>query len=106
MLILTRKLGESINIGDDIKVSVLNISGLQVRIGVEAPADVIVHREEIFNKIQKENKQSSESIKKDLKGMVNIIKGKMKKKSSDINKPSITNKPDQKPNHNHNNNEM
>lgn len=96
MLILTRKLGESINIGDDIKVSVLNISGLQVRIGVEAPADVIIHREEIFNKIQEENKQSSASIKTDLKGMVNIIKKKIKKKQSNIDNPTkMINKFDQ-----------
>jgi len=67
MLILTRKLGESINIGDNIKVSVLNISGLQVRIGVEAPPDVVVHREEIFNKIQEESKQASSSIETELK---------------------------------------
>ena len=98
MLILTRKLGESINIGDDIKVSVLNISGLQVRIGVEAPADVIVHREEIFNMIQEENKQSSGSIKTEFKGMVNIIKGKMKKKTSDIDSSTKIKNSEQKPN--------
>ena len=52
MLILTRKLGESINIGEEIKVSVLGINGRQVRIGIEAPQNVVVHREEIYVKIQ------------------------------------------------------
>ena len=83
MLILTRKLGESINIGDDIKISVLNISGLQVRIGVEAPPDVIVHREEIFNKIQEENKKDTDSINTDLEEKVNISKENLKKKQCD-----------------------
>lgn len=83
MLILTRKLGESINIGDTIKVSVLNISGLQVRIGVEAPPDVVVHREEIFNKIQEESNQAHGSVKTDLNKKKNIIKGKVKKATSE-----------------------
>ena len=52
MLILTRKLGESITIGDDIRVSVLGIRGRQVRLGIDAPSSIIVHREEIYVKIQ------------------------------------------------------
>ncbi|MFJ7315247.1 carbon storage regulator CsrA [Pseudomonas sp. NPDC098747] len=47
MLILTRKVGEVLNIGDDINVTVLGVSGKQVRIGIDAPKDVAVHREEI-----------------------------------------------------------
>lgn len=58
MLILTRKIGESIMIGDDIKVNILGVRGCQVRIGFEAPEEVPVHREEIYFRIQKE-KQSS-----------------------------------------------
>ncbi len=54
MLILTRKLGESITIGDEIRVSVLGIRGRQVRLGIEAPAKVVVHREEIYVKIKTE----------------------------------------------------
>ena len=77
MLILTRKLGESINIGEDIRISVLGIHGRQVRIGIDAPLDVVVHREEIYVKIQEENRRASKSITKDLKGMVNLIKGKI-----------------------------
>lgn len=83
MLILTRKLGESINIGDDIKISVLNISGLQVRIGVEAPPDIIVHREEIFNKIKEENKKDTDSINPDSEEKLNISKENVKKKPDD-----------------------
>jgi carbon storage regulator len=78
VLILTRKLGESITIGDDIKVSVLGIRGRQVRLGIEAPTKVVVHREEIYVKIQAENRKASGSIKGDLLGMVNMIKGKIK----------------------------
>ena len=52
MLVLTRKKAESINIGNDITVTVLSVSGQQVRIGVSAPKDVIVHREEITQRIQ------------------------------------------------------
>ncbi|VVP62047.1 Translational regulator CsrA1 [Pseudomonas fluorescens] len=52
MLILTRKVGESINIGDDIKVTVLGVSGQQVRLGIDAPKEMAVHREEITQRIQ------------------------------------------------------
>jgi carbon storage regulator len=52
MLILTRKEGESINIGNDITITVLGVSGKQVRIGTSAPKDVQVHREEITQRIQ------------------------------------------------------
>ncbi len=52
MLILTRKVGESIVINDDIKVTILGVKGMQVRIGIDAPKDVQVHREEIFKRIQ------------------------------------------------------
>lgn len=78
MLILTRKLGESITIGDDIKVSVLGIRGRQVRLGIEAPARVVVHREEIYVKIQEENRKASKTMKGDLLDVVNAIKGKIK----------------------------
>ena len=54
MLILTRRIGETIIIGDDINFTVLGVKGNQVRLGVNAPKDVEVHREEIYLKIQKE----------------------------------------------------
>ncbi len=54
MLILTRRVGESLMVGDDITVTVLGVKGNQVRIGVNAPRDVAVHREEIYQRIQED----------------------------------------------------
>ena len=59
MLVLTRKLGESITIGDDIRVSIIEIKGKQVRLGIEAPQQTVVHREEIYQRIQEENRMAA-----------------------------------------------
>ena len=59
MLILTRRVGETLMIGDEISVTVLGVKGNQVRIGVDAPRDVSVHREEIFLRIKDETQASS-----------------------------------------------
>lgn len=61
MLILTRRVGETLMVGDDVTVTVLGVKGNQVRIGVNAPKDVSVHREEIYQRIQKEKSDSQQS---------------------------------------------
>lgn len=60
MLILTRRVGESLMVGDEITVTVLGVKGNQVRIGVNAPRDVAVHREEIYNRIQDDDDSSND----------------------------------------------
>jgi carbon storage regulator len=61
MLILTRRVGETVMIGNDVTVTVLGVKGNQVRIGVNAPKDVAVHREEIYERIKREEDQDSGS---------------------------------------------
>ena len=60
MLILTRKTGESIMVGDHVRVVVVEVKGRQVRIGVEAPGDTKIYRGEIFERIQEENRRASQ----------------------------------------------
>ncbi len=65
MLILTRRVGETVMIGNDITVTVLGVKGNQVRVGVNAPKDVAVHREEIYERIKREEEPDSPSAPRD-----------------------------------------
>jgi carbon storage regulator len=69
MLALTRKKGGSIVISDNIEVVVLGITGEQVRLGVIAPKSVSIHRKEIFEQIQNENKEAMQNAKSNLKSL-------------------------------------
>ncbi|RLB68936.1 MAG: carbon storage regulator [Deltaproteobacteria bacterium] len=58
MLVLTRKTGEGIIIGDDIKITVVELKGGGVRIGIDAPREMKIHRQEVFDRIKQENKEA------------------------------------------------
>ncbi len=73
MLILTRKLGESIAIGEKIRVSLLEVQGKQVKIGVLAPPTVSIHRLEIYEKIQLENRRAAGTREHDLDELHRIL---------------------------------
>ena len=80
MLILTRKLGESIRIGDDIKIVVSDIKGKQIRIGIEAPEDISIHREEVYQMIQEQNLLAAQFDHKGDKELVKLWKRLTKQK--------------------------
>jgi carbon storage regulator len=74
MLVLTRKLGESIRIGDDIVVKVVELDSRHVKLGIEAPRSVSVNRQEIYERIQNENKAASESKDQNLKNIADAFR--------------------------------
>ncbi|MEK5444502.1 carbon storage regulator CsrA [Fredinandcohnia sp. FSL W7-1320] len=61
MLVLTRRINESIKIGDDIEITILSVSGDQIKIGIEAPKYIEIHRKEVYLDIQNENNQASQT---------------------------------------------
>ena len=77
MLVLTRKSGEAIAIGNNIKITVVEIKGKQVRIGVEAPPETSMHREEVYKRIQEENKLAAIRTSIDIDEIVNIWRSKV-----------------------------
>jgi carbon storage regulator len=74
MLVLTRKLGESIAIDDHIKIRVLQIKGKQVRLGVEAPRDTKIHREEVYLAIQNQNEDASKASSEKTRQVAKLLK--------------------------------
>lgn len=73
MLVLTRKLNESIMIGDNIKITIVDVKGDQVKLGITAPREVAVHREEVYREIQKEN-QLAANAKANLETLDRLLK--------------------------------
>ena len=74
MLVLTRRLGESIWINDDIRIVIQSIRGNQVRVGIEAPKEMVVHREEIYQKIHQENKQAVSADSSEMKTVRDLFR--------------------------------
>ena len=72
MLILTRRIGESLRIGDEVSVTVLGIKGSQVRIGVNAPKSVSVHREEVYDRINDESSKKSDNAEENSDKNINL----------------------------------
>lgn len=73
MLVLTRKVGEKIQIGDDITILVMDIKGRQVRVGIQAPPDIKVHREEIYQRIKEENIKAADIELSELSRLKNLM---------------------------------
>ena len=73
MLVITRKPGERITIGDDVVVTVVEVKGSLVKLGVEAPKSISIHRQEIYDRIRKQNLEASEIDASDLITAVSIL---------------------------------
>ena len=74
MLVLGRRPGENIRIGDDIKVFVLEVRGGQIKLGIEAPIEVQVHREEIYERIQRQNRRAAGTAPGDLREAARFLR--------------------------------
>lgn len=79
MLVLARKINESIMIGDDIEIVVVDIKGDQVKLGIRAPKNVAIHRTEIYTEIQEQNKEAAQSVTPDKLRDLQKLLGKEKK---------------------------
>jgi carbon storage regulator len=79
VLVLTRKLGESIVIGNHVRVTVLDMQGKQIRLGIEAPSEVSIHRGEVYERIEQENRRAAETAHVDLSKLTQVVKSKGKK---------------------------
>jgi carbon storage regulator len=77
LLILTRKIGETVAIGDEVKVRVVDVKGRQVRLGITAPPALAVHREEVFQRIQEQNRRSVAPALSDLEALAGLLRPKI-----------------------------
>ncbi len=75
MLALTRKVGESIVIGDNVEITVIAVTGDQIKLGIDAPRSISIHRKEIFLQIQEENKAAAATSEEGAKALKDFIKG-------------------------------
>ena len=75
MLILTRKLGEKITIGDDVHITLLEVKGTQVKLGIEAPRHISIHRREVYEKILDENLSATGVREADLASAASLLAG-------------------------------
>lgn len=80
MLILTRKAGESLHLGDDIKITVFSVQGKQVKLGIDVPGDMVVYREEVYLRIKEENRQALQITNNDLLAAAQLWQSTAKKK--------------------------
>jgi len=78
MLILTRKSGESLHLGDDIKITVFSVQGKQVKLGIEVPEDMTVYREEVYQRIKEENRLAMQTSADDLLAVTRLWKTEKK----------------------------
>ena len=76
MLVLTRKVGEGIVIGDDIRITVVEVKGGGIRLGIEAPAEKKIYRQELYERIGKENKEAATWNLSDLEALTATLKGR------------------------------
>ncbi|OGW28234.1 MAG: carbon storage regulator [Nitrospinae bacterium RIFCSPLOWO2_12_FULL_47_7] len=79
MLVLTRKIGESIKINEDVKITVIEVKGKNIRIGIEAPKETKIYREEVFLRIKEENQSAAAAMQLDLGKIAQLIKDIPKK---------------------------
>jgi carbon storage regulator len=79
MLILTRRPGESLYLGDNIKVTVLSVQGKQIKLGLEVPDDMTVYREEVYLRVQEQNQLALEASEDDLMAATDLWHGKQKR---------------------------
>ena len=78
MLVLTRKIGESIKINEDVKITVIDIKGKNIRLGIEAPRETKIYREEVFNKIKEENQSAAAPSALDISKVSELAKKNLK----------------------------